>query len=186
MLQLSDFGSSRGCQIAIRGEIFTQEVCTLQYRSPEVLLGLAAYNDGLDCWSMLCTLYERATGRLPFNGDGTEIGLLLKIFLVLGKPTEATWPGVTGLRKWSDQFPDFQRRDDILCGDVRPSPYYRELLNGGLIMDPAQHPVLDNSWRSPRSTSEVALHCDSLERVNDLEVCIQGEYGRSYAIVSSG
>lgn len=139
-LVLSDFGSGRGCQIATRGGIFTQEVCTMPYRSPEVFLGMLAYDDGLDVWSMLCTLYECATGLVPFRGDMTEAGVLLAIFSVLGTPTEETWPGVSVLSNWSDQFPDHKRREDIFSGDTLPSPCYKDLLNSGLILDPAHRP----------------------------------------------
>ena len=138
-LALSDFGSGRGCQIAIRGAVFTQEVCTMPYRSPEVFLGMPAYDDGLDVWSMLCTLYECATGQPPFNRD-SETEMLLSIFRVLGTPTEETWPGVTSLSNWSDAFPHDHRKEDIFSGDTRPSPCYKELLNTGLILNPSQRP----------------------------------------------
>ena len=140
-LQLSDFGSGRGCQIALRGLHYTAGMCTLPYRSPEVLLGTAVYDDGLDCWSMLCTLYECATGVVPF-GQHThdEIIVLLGIFSVLGTPTEDTWPGVREMIGYPDAAPESERRVDILSGDQQPSPCYRELMETGLVLNPAHRP----------------------------------------------
>lgn len=138
-LQLSDFGAGRGCQIAIRGEMFTHEVCTLPYRSPELLLGDPKYDDGLDCWSMLCTMYECATGEILFWGDWTEVDMLMRIFSMLGTPDEVTWPGVTSLPEWST-FPGFKRKPNTFGSVAGLSDCYKDLLQRGLYLDPALRP----------------------------------------------
>ena len=135
---LADFGGGRGGQIAVRGEPFTTEVCTLWYRSPELLLGATAYDDTLDCWSVLCTLYECATGTPLFHGS-TQIEQLHKIFQVLGTPSEATWRDVTALPEASVLVPSVPPHDRFFA-DAQLSECYQTLLQRGLIMNPAQRP----------------------------------------------
>eukprot|EP00929_Paragymnodinium_shiwhaense_P067123 TRINITY_DN33788_c0_g1_i5.p1 TRINITY_DN33788_c0_g1~~TRINITY_DN33788_c0_g1_i5.p1 ORF type:complete len:435 (+),score=71.23 TRINITY_DN33788_c0_g1_i5:249-1553(+) len=78
---------------------YTREVGTLWYRAPELMLvdgSQATYGPPVDVWAMGCILLEMATRRAVFD-DSCEIGVLFKIFQVLGTPTEAEWPGITKL-----------------------------------------------------------------------------------------
>ena len=75
---------------------YTQEVITLWYRSPELLLGETIYSTAVDIWSIGCIFGELILRKPLFPGQG-ENDQLSKIFKALGFPTEERWPGVTSL-----------------------------------------------------------------------------------------
>lgn len=106
-LKLADFGLARAFGIPVRQ--YTHEVVTLWYRAPEILLGSMHYSTPVDVWSAGCIFAEMCSKRALFPGD-SEINQLHRIFKVLGTPDEAVWPGVTSLRYWSDQFPQWKAR----------------------------------------------------------------------------
>ncbi|KAJ1478931.1 kinase-like domain-containing protein, partial [Baffinella frigidus] len=45
---------------------FTEDIQTVEYRSPEVVLG-AGYGPSADLWSLACTLFELITGEYLFD-----------------------------------------------------------------------------------------------------------------------
>ena len=101
-LKIADFGLARAFVPPIRP--FTHEVVTLWYRPPEILLGCKTYALPVDMWAVGTIIAEMVTKRPLFPGD-SEIDELFKIFRVLGTPNEETWPGVTCLQDWNDDFP---------------------------------------------------------------------------------
>ncbi len=120
---------------------YTRGVCTLWYRSPEVLLGSNAYDDKLDVWSMLCVLYEFATGKVLFDGYEQDYDQILKIFLVTGMPTEATWPGVEQLPGYqSVPSHSFKGRPAYFNKNKSICPLIQGLLDTGVVCDPNQRP----------------------------------------------
>jgi serine/threonine protein kinase len=84
----------------------TTGVQTLWYRAPELILSDQLYSFGVDVWAAGCIFFELLTGRIMFQST-CEIGLLFKIFQLLGTPSSATWDGVTGLPNYSSKFPKF-------------------------------------------------------------------------------
>ncbi|KAJ2010957.1 Cyclin-dependent kinase catalytic subunit, partial [Coemansia sp. S610] len=52
MLKIADFGLGRAFGVPLR--IYTHEVVTLWYRSPEILMGSRHYSIGMDMWSVGC------------------------------------------------------------------------------------------------------------------------------------
>jgi len=101
-LKIADFGLARAFVPPIRP--FTHEVVTLWYRAPEILLGTKTYALPVDIWSVGAILAEMVTKRPLFPGD-SEIDEIFKIFRILGTPSEETWPGVTSLQDWNEEFP---------------------------------------------------------------------------------
>ncbi|CAG8802117.1 14563_t:CDS:2, partial [Racocetra fulgida] len=99
-LKLADFGLARAFGIPVT--TFSNEVVTLWYRSPDVLLGSRSYSTSIDIWSAGCIMAEMYTGRPLFPGT-TNDDQLVKIFRIMGTPTEATWQGVT-------QYPDYHKQ----------------------------------------------------------------------------
>ena len=70
VIKLADFGLSRLClpqECAVRP--LTQEVVTLLYRAPEILLGCRLYTTAIDIWSAGCVLAELVLGTPLFQGD---------------------------------------------------------------------------------------------------------------------
>ncbi|RKP00261.1 hypothetical protein CXG81DRAFT_13428, partial [Caulochytrium protostelioides] len=97
-LKLGDFGLARAFGVPVRG--YSNDVVTLWYRAPDVLLGSRAYTAAIDLWSVGCIMAEAARGRPLFPGTNVK-DQLHQIFKVLGTPTEATWPGMS-------QLPEFR------------------------------------------------------------------------------
>ncbi|GAA83486.1 serine/threonine-protein kinase Pef1 [Aspergillus luchuensis IFO 4308] len=69
-----------------------------------VLLGSRTYNTSIDIWSVGCIMAEMYTGSALFAGT-TNAEQLLKIFDIMGTPTELTWPGVSQLPEYRNDFP---------------------------------------------------------------------------------
>lgn len=95
-----------------------QQVVTLWYRPPEILMGCKTYALPVDMWAVGTILAEMATKRPLFPGD-SEIDELYKIFRVLGTPTNETWPGVELLQDWNPDFPIWPSlRVGKFCGSL--------------------------------------------------------------------
>ena len=90
-LKLGDFGLARAFGIPFN--TFSNEVVTLWYRAPDVLLGSRAYTTSIDIWSAGCIFAEMCTGKPLFPGTANE-DQLIKIFRLMGTPNERTWPGI--------------------------------------------------------------------------------------------
>jgi negative regulator of the PHO system len=97
-LKIGDFGLARAFGIPVN--TFSNEVVTLWYRAPDVLLGSRTYNTSIDIWSAGCIMAEMYTGRPLFPGTTNE-DELQKIFRLLGTPSEQSWPGIS-------QFPEYK------------------------------------------------------------------------------
>lgn len=94
-LKLADFGLARAFGIPVK--CYSAEVVTLWYRPPDVLFGAKLYTTSIDMWSAGCILAELADAGRPLFPGSDVLDQLLKIFRVLGTPTEDTWPGVSHL-----------------------------------------------------------------------------------------
>lgn len=91
-LKLADFGLARAKSVPTK--TYSNEVVTLWYRPPDVLLGSTEYSTPIDMWGVGCIFYEMASGRPLFPGSTVEDELHL-IFKVLGTPVEDNWPGIS-------------------------------------------------------------------------------------------
>ncbi|VDP57241.1 unnamed protein product [Schistosoma curassoni] len=80
-LKLADFGLARAKSIPIK--TYSNEVVTLWYRPPDILLGSTEYSTHIDMWGVGCIFYEMATGWPLFPGSTVEEQLTL-IFKRLG------------------------------------------------------------------------------------------------------
>lgn len=85
---------------------YTQEVATLWYRAPEILLGSIEYSTPIDIWSVGVIFVEIVTKNPLFTGD-SEIDQLYRIFRICGTPNEENWPGVTQLKNYKQSFPNW-------------------------------------------------------------------------------
>ncbi|KAA8912589.1 hypothetical protein TRICI_003427 [Trichomonascus ciferrii] len=107
-LKLADFGLARAFGIPVN--TFSNEVVTLWYRAPDVLLGSRTYSTSIDLWSAGCILAEMFTGRPLFPGTSSD-DQLQKIFKLMGTPNERTWPGISSLPGYRDDFPIYSPQD---------------------------------------------------------------------------
>ncbi|KAF1959018.1 Pkinase-domain-containing protein [Byssothecium circinans] len=107
-LKLADFGLARAFGIPVN--TFSNEVVTLWYRAPDVLLGSRTYSTSIDIWSAGCIMAEMYTGRPLFPGTTNE-DQLQKIFRLMGTPSERSWPGISQLPEYKANFPVFATQD---------------------------------------------------------------------------
>lgn len=96
-LKLADFGLARGIGVPIKN--LTNEVVTLWYRPPDVLLGSTNYSTSIDVWSVGCIFAEMINGRAFFMGT-SEADQIKRIFRILGFPKLEEWPDVEKLPDW--------------------------------------------------------------------------------------
>uniref|UniRef100_A0A8C9W4R1 Cyclin-dependent kinase 7 n=1 Tax=Scleropages formosus TaxID=113540 RepID=A0A8C9W4R1_SCLFO len=94
VLKLADFGLAKA--FGSPNRVYTHQVVTRWYRSPELLFGARMYGVGVDMWAVGCILAELLL-RVPFLPGDSDLDQLTKIFEALGTPTEETWPGLTSL-----------------------------------------------------------------------------------------
>jgi cyclin-dependent kinase len=80
VLKLADFGLARGFGVPVKN--YTDEVVTLWYRPPDVLMGSKTYSTSVDIWSIGCIFAEMVTKKPLFPGTSNE-DQLQKIFKYL-------------------------------------------------------------------------------------------------------
>lgn len=107
-LKLADFGLARAFGIPVN--TFSNEVVTLWYRAPDVLLGSRTYNTSIDIWSAGCIMAEMYTGRPLFPGTTNE-DQLMRIFRIMGTPSERTWPGISQYSEYNQNFQIYATQD---------------------------------------------------------------------------
>jgi serine/threonine protein kinase len=134
MIKYCDFGGSRGKGIAITDIFGTTEITTLWYRAPELLLGCITYTHAIDIWALMCTFYEVTTAHPLFAGD-CEYDQLIKIFQLLGKPTEKSWPGVTNYRDYNKSMPNFRSKIELMKMGL-----LENVIKSGLVLNPEKRP----------------------------------------------
>uniref|UniRef100_A0A8C7W5C4 cyclin-dependent kinase n=1 Tax=Oncorhynchus mykiss TaxID=8022 RepID=A0A8C7W5C4_ONCMY len=105
-LKLADFGLARAKSVPTK--TYSNEVVTLWYRPPEVLLGTTEYSTPIDMWGVGCILFEMATGRPMFPGSSVKEELHL-VFRIIGTPKEDSWPGISNNDEFrSYMFPEYR------------------------------------------------------------------------------
>mmetsp|Transcript_66718 Transcript_66718/g.192740 ORF Transcript_66718/g.192740 Transcript_66718/m.192740 type:complete len:343 (-) Transcript_66718:56-1084(-) len=116
-LKICDFGMAR--MFAPPKRRYTNDVVTLWYRAPELLLGADIYGPEVDLWSVGCILGEMATSMVLFPGD-SEIGTYFRIAQTIGSPTAETWPELNKLAHWKDSFPKWPQNGLLPLLKLRP------------------------------------------------------------------
>lgn len=86
---MADFGLARAKSVP--SKTFSNEVVTLWYRPPDVLLGSTEYTTSIDIWGVGCIFFEMSSGRALFPGSTVEDELHL-IFKTLGTPNRNMLP----------------------------------------------------------------------------------------------
>eukprot|EP01016_Furgasonia_blochmanni_P051242 TRINITY_DN8042_c0_g1_i1.p1 TRINITY_DN8042_c0_g1~~TRINITY_DN8042_c0_g1_i1.p1 ORF type:complete len:230 (+),score=46.72 TRINITY_DN8042_c0_g1_i1:358-1047(+) len=103
-IKVADFGISRIMSLDKRN--YTDQMVTVWYRAPEILLGELSYSTAVDMWSVGCIFAELITKQALFQGD-SDVDQIFKIFRILGTPTEENWAGVSELQRYKINFPKF-------------------------------------------------------------------------------
>ncbi|KAL0978441.1 hypothetical protein UPYG_G00170410 [Umbra pygmaea] len=145
-LKLADFGLARAKSVPTK--TYSNEVVTLWYRPPEVLLGTTEYSTPIDMWGVGCILFEMSTGRPMFPGSTIKEELHL-VFRLLGTPTEESWPGISN----NDEFRAYmfpQYRPQPLINHVpRLDTEGIDLLSALILYDTRARVSAESSLRHP-------------------------------------
>lgn len=96
-IKIADFGLARFFGSPTRH--YTHQVVTRWYRSPELIYGARSYGVGVDMWAIGCIIAELLL-RVPIFPGESDLDQLVKIYSILGTPTEEDWPHLT-------DFPDY-------------------------------------------------------------------------------
>ncbi|KAM0705364.1 hypothetical protein Q7P35_008154 [Cladosporium inversicolor] len=121
ILQIADFGLARHYEGLVpqpgkgNGEAvrdYTSLVVTRWYRPPELLLTLKKYTPAIDMWGVGCVFGEMFE-RKPILEGRTDIDQCVRIFKLVGSPTETTMPGWSSLPGCEGQKEWEQKRGDI-------------------------------------------------------------------------
>ncbi|XP_071993607.1 cyclin-dependent kinase 18 isoform X1 [Engystomops pustulosus] len=145
-LKLADFGLARAKSVPTK--TYSNEVVTLWYRPPDVLLGSTEYSTPIDMWGVGCILYEMSTGRPMFPGSTVKEELHL-IFRFLGTPTEETWPGISSNKEFRAYgFPQY-RAQPLKSHTPRLDSDGIELLYGLLLYEDKKRISADAALRHP-------------------------------------
>ncbi|TFK40894.1 kinase-like domain-containing protein [Crucibulum laeve] len=135
-LKLGDFGLARAFGVPVN--TFSNEVVTLWYRAPDVLLGSRTYSTSIDVWSCGCIFAEMISGVPLFRGRDNH-DQLLHIMRIVGTPTEAQF------QKMFKETPEitiksYPRYPKMPLQQVLPkaSPQAIDLLERLLKFDPAE------------------------------------------------
>jgi len=135
-LKIGDFGLARAFGVPVN--TFSNEVVTLWYRAPDVLLGSRTYSTSIDIWSCGCIFAEMMSGVPLFRGKDNQ-DQLLHIMRIIGTPDERT------LRKIATDSPEitikqYPRYPKVPFENVVPKapPLAIDLLERMLQFDPAK------------------------------------------------
>ena len=143
-IKIADFGLARSATQADgrEGKIdMTNNVVTMWYKAPELLLGSQRYSYAIDVWSVGCVLAELLLLRPLFPGK-TEVEQLDCIFRTLGSPTEDEWPELSTMPFHDKLFknaPKFSKSSfrDVLVNDDIPEACI-SLLERIFVKDPSR------------------------------------------------
>lgn len=134
-VRIADFGLAKPFYLPSRE--MSNQIETLWYRAPEIMLGDTAYTPGVDIWAAGCILAELVL-LTPLFTNSCEIGLLFLLFQVFGTPNEESWPEVFELPAFKPTFPKFKAIGlEKHKGELRKSdPILLDLLSKMLNLNP--------------------------------------------------
>ncbi|KAJ4485524.1 Pkinase-domain-containing protein [Lentinula aciculospora] len=135
-LKLGDFGLARAFGVPVN--TFSNEVVTLWYRAPDVLLGSRTYSTSIDVWSCGCIFAEMISGLPLFRGRDNN-DQLLHIMRIIGTPSQQTFD------KMAKESPEIQikqypryPKQDLRSVVPKASAHAIDLLERLLKFDPAE------------------------------------------------
>ncbi|KAK0539683.1 hypothetical protein OC842_000874 [Tilletia horrida] len=159
MMKLADFGLARLFGDPL-GDMTTL-VVTLWYRAPELLLGAKEYDTAIDMWSVGCIFGELMLREPMFMGKN-EADQIVKIFKLLGQPTEQSWPGYTKLPEAQQISSVAQPYSALRSRFKYCTDSCLDLLKRLLTYDPAQRITADEALTHPYfNESPAPAHPDS-------------------------
>lgn len=143
-VKLADFGLAR-CIESFDGRDqksdMSNNVITLWYRPPELLLGSIKYSTTVDIWSAGCVLAELQLGRPLFPGK-TELEELDLICRIIGTPSLTSWPELVELPNYDAMLRNMTQYGNTLkfTYGAKFSESSLQLLDRILVANPLRRP----------------------------------------------
>jgi len=146
IVKIADFGLARGCGIPVTN--YSNEVVTLWYRPPDVLLGNKDYMMTIDIWSIGCIFAEMVSGKALFAGlnDNDQAK---KIFRIIGTPTEKDYPGLSKMPDWNPELFEVYPAQDLKQYVPNIEEEGFKLLQEMLVTDPDKRISTDSAMAHP-------------------------------------
>ncbi|CAJ0931946.1 unnamed protein product, partial [Mesorhabditis belari] len=107
-VKITDFGLARFFGSPSR--VYTHQVVTRWYRSPELLYAAKSYGVNVDIWAMGCIFAELLLRNPIFPGE-SDLDQLVKIYRFLGTPTEDDWALMKQLPDYVEFTENYPRMD---------------------------------------------------------------------------
>ncbi|XP_074097980.1 cyclin-dependent kinase 9-like [Cotesia typhae] len=156
ILKIADFGLARPFSDKKSGNLGKEQVVTLWYRAPELLLGDENYGPPIDLWAIGCIMAEMWK-RVPIMRGQSEQHQLFLITNLCGSITPSVWEDVKELRLFNTmQLPQRKKRKvkDELKNYI-DNEYALDLIDNLLTIDPNKRLDADTSlnhdffWTDP-------------------------------------
>ena len=119
--KLSDFGLARQHPPVGEDPSMTQNIGTMPYRAPEILL-TGHYNTSVDLWSIGCCLAEIISGEILFRAKTPE-KLLLKIVEKVSLRDDQIMRLPKFVRSFGNRINFYQSQIDLLFPAMAPVPW---------------------------------------------------------------
>jgi cyclin-dependent kinase 12/13 len=141
-VKLADFGLARSIMSADGRDLrldLTNNVVTMWYKAPELLLGAVRYAHSIDVWSTGCVIAELELGRPLFPGR-TDIEQMDLVCRTLGTPSEDIWTGLQRMPAYESVLLATASYSSTLRSSMsgRVSDSLIDLLERILVFDPSR------------------------------------------------
>ena len=150
-IKICDFGLARGYGVPVK--TYTNEVVTLWYRPPDILLGNKIYDISCDIWSAGCIFAEMLLGHPLFSGKN-ESEQCEQIFHLIGTPDEDTFNWLKESPEWNtgingDGFTKVTRKNFLTTFNQIDDQLAIDILDKILVFDPEQRICTDDLLKHP-------------------------------------
>lgn len=178
-LVISDLGLSRAG--IIPGVQYREEIQTLWWRAPELLLGARYDGKEIDVFSLGVIFAEMWAAKILF-AQRTPQEVLLAQISMMGGVTDEEWPGVSGFSEYSQEIREFAiaHKNGEFRGQFRNAPFLNELGANGLdlirrimTLNPSKRPTVKQVLDDPYFT-------DGLNVKTMIESSLPVEYNEEY------
>ena len=149
-IKLIDFGVS----IKVDKENKNPKIGTINYNSPELILGYTKYGKEIDIWSLGCTFYEMMTKEKLIIYKHSEYEIINEILTIFGFPDKNDYPQFYSFPN-NDLFPNFYKKSKININDFfykkLPLEFlqFKDLLINMLQVNPKNRISLDDALNDP-------------------------------------
>ncbi|KAF2421063.1 Pkinase-domain-containing protein, partial [Tothia fuscella] len=174
-IKLADFGLARFYDMDKQLN-YTNRVVTIWYRAPELLYGATEYGPPIDVWAAACVIVEIFTKHAIFPGSGRELNQLVKLWEVLGFPTQEQWPSISKTEWYFLMRPPAHTTyPSTFATKYQPrlSAELFDLLTSMFLYDPDKRPTAEQCLSHPFFTDEgpkmLRVELDTLGDWHELE-----------------